>query len=505
MKKFLITILAAFTLSGSYGQTEGYAFKYAQTITQQDLHDYLSILASDALEGRETGTRGQKMAAAFISSHFEDLGLTAPVPLCNTSSYYQPVDLYSSTPGETYMEVDGNRYENFEEVIYYGTNSTGIKVKTDVLFAGRGTEADFERIKPEGKAALVVVDDAQAARPVAELAERHGVQILLIATTSNKDKFSEMASQYERWLAGGKMTLHKPTTDKSNSGVFFVSPKVAQDIFERPLEHLEKIADTDQLTRVKPSKISYETTQLITTINTENVLGYLEGTDKKDELIVITAHYDHEGRIGDTIYNGADDDASGTSAVIELAEAFAKAKEDGVGPKRSILFMAVTGEEKGLLGSEYYTANPVFPLENTITNLNIDMIGRIDPKHKDNHNYIYLVGSDRLSSELHELSERVNKTFTGLELDYTYNDEDHPDRIYYRSDHWNFAKNNIPVIFYFNGVHKDYHKPTDTIEKINFEMLTKRTKLIFYTAWALANRAERPAVDQLQKQEALGN
>ncbi|MEX2336253.1 MAG: M28 family peptidase, partial [Fulvivirga sp.] len=268
---------------------------------------------------------------------------------------------------------------------------------------------------------------------------------------------------------------------------------------------VKRAEDPKHLKKIKLSIVTYKTTQTIETVDTENVLGYLEGTDKKDELIVITAHYDHEGRDGEEIYNGADDDGSGTSTVMELAEAFAKAKEDGRGPRRSILFMTVTGEEKGLLGSEYYTANPIFPLENTITNLNIDMIGRIDPAHKDNQNYVYLVGSDRLSTELHQISERVNKTFTQLELDYTYNDEDHPDRIYYRSDHWNFAKNNIPVIFYFNGVHEDYHKPTDTIEKINFEMLKKRARLVFYTAWALANRNERPVVDKMQDQEMEKN
>ena len=160
--------------------------------------------------------------------------------------------------------------------------------------------------------------------------------------------------------------------------------------------------------------------------------------------------------------------------------------------------MTVTGEEKGLLGSEYYANNPIFPLENTVANLNIDMIGRIDPEHEEAGDYVYLVGSDKLSSQLHEISEKANASYTKMELDYTYNDESHPSRIYYRSDHWNFAKNNIPIIFYFNGVHEDYHKPTDTIEKINFDILAKRAKLVFYTAWQLANMEERILVDKLK-------
>jgi len=166
------------------------------------------------------------------------------------------------------------------------------------------------------------------------------------------------------------------------------------------------------------------------------------------------------------------------------------AKRDGKGPRRSILIMPVSGEEKGLLGSKYYTDNPVFPLIKTIANLNIDMIGRIDNMHLDG-NYVYLIGSDMLSKDLHNINEEINKKHIGLELDYTYNTDDDPHRYYYRSDHYNFAKNNIPVIFYFNGVHEDYHKTTDTIEKIDFNKIEKITRFVFLTAWELANKEER--------------
>ena len=226
------------------------------------------------------------------------------------------------------------------------------------------------------------------------------------------------------------------------------------------------------------------------TIRGENVLGYIEGTDLKDELIIISAHYDHLGKHDSLIFNGADDDASGVAGAMEIAEAFMIAKKEGYGPRRSILIMPVSGEEKGLLGSEYYTDNPIYPLENTIANLNIDMIGRLDDWH-DNGNYVYLIGSDRLSLELHNLNEEINAKYIGLDLDYRFNDEEDPNRYYYRSDHYNFAKNNIPVIFYFNGIHEDYHRPSDTIEKLDFNKIETITKLIFLTAWELANRDER--------------
>ena len=162
----------------------------------------------------------------------------------------------------------------------------------------------------------------------------------------------------------------------------------------------------------------------------------------------------------------------------------------------------MTAEEKGLLGSKYYTNyDPIVHLKNTVTNLNIDMIGRIDPNREEkNRNYIYLIGSDIISQDLHDLSEEISKKYSNLVLDYRYNDPTRKvfesgryieNRYYYRSDHYNFAEKNIPIIFYFSGTHEDYHKPTDTVDKIEFDLLQQRTKLIFHTAWELANRDDR--------------
>lgn len=234
--------------------------------------------------------------------------------------------------------------------------------------------------------------------------------------------------------------------------------------------------------------------------DSENVLGFIKGSEKPEEVLVISSHYDHVGIDNEgNIYNGADDGGSGPMGLIEIAEAFKEAQKDGYSPKRSVLFLHLTGEEKGLLGSKFYTENPIFPLENTVANLNMDMIGRIDKEHAGNDNYIYLIGSDKLSTDLHKLSENVNTKYMNMDLDYTYNDENDPNRFYYRSDHYNFAKNNIPVIFYFNGVHPDYHKATDTADKIEYEALKKRTQLVFLTAWEILNRDERLVVDKAEE------
>ena len=232
-------------------------------------------------------------------------------------------------------------------------------------------------------------------------------------------------------------------------------------------------------------------------VKTENVAAIIEGSTYPNEYIVLTAHLDHVGTENGEIFNGADDDGSGSMALLEIAEAFKLAELDGNRPKRSIVILHVSAEEKGLLGSKYYSENPLYPLDDTITNLNLDMIGRTDPTRSSNNDeYIYLIGTDRLSTMLHETSEKVNNRTVKLELDYRFNAWDDPNRFYERSDHWHFAKNNIPVIFYFSGTHEDYHQPTDTAEKIRYDLLTKRTRLIFHTAWEIANMDERIEVDQ---------
>ena len=227
----------------------------------------------------------------------------------------------------------------------------------------------------------------------------------------------------------------------------------------------------------------------------ENILAFIEGTEKPEEIIVVSAHYDHVGTKDGVVYNGADDDGSGTVAVMEIAEAFQEAKKAGKGPKRSILFLHVTGEEHGLLGSKYYSDNPVFDMKNTVVDLNIDMIGRSD-KENEGKDYVYVIGSEMLSSQLKVINEAANKITHNLELNYKYDDPNDTQRLYYRSDHYNFAKHGVPVAFFFDGIHADYHQPTDDPEKIDYPLLQKRAQLVFATAWELANRNDRIVVDK---------
>ena len=473
--------------------------EFASTITEQDLKEYLDILASDALEGRETGERGQKMAAAFIKAHFEQEGLLPIVPHNQEKSYYQAFNLYRNYYGEIYVKVGDQKKEHLQDILFYGDADISQPLTRKIYFVGKGETKDYEGLEVEDAAVIFFAEARAERRQKVALAKEKGAKAFFVISNPDRTAFDDYLERYQHYFTSGQISTEaKPAGDDA---VFFIYPELAAEMLQVKPGKLEDVLKKNQEgnqnfnRKIKPQPITYKVEKKSEAFLTENVLGLVEGTDKKDELIVITAHYDHVGVDGEEVFNGADDDGSGTSAVLEMAQAFAHAKKAGHGPRRSVLFMTVTGEEKGLLGSSYYVDNPVVPLENTVANLNIDMIGRVDPEHKEQPNYVYLIGSDKLSKELHDLNEKANNRYTQMELDYTYNDENDPNRFYYRSDHYNFARNNIPIIFYFNGTHADYHKSTDTVEKINFEMLKKRTQLVFHTAWELANREERVKLD----------
>jgi len=483
--------------SGQAGAQDSVARQFGNAISPAKLKDNLTILASDFMEGRETGKRGQKMAAAFIQAHFEDVGLTGPV---NGDAYQQPFNLYSTKPGETYIKIGNDRFDNFKEIAHYGLGNSGGEVTTPLVFVGNATEADFSQVDVKDKAVLLFTENEWlTGNRGVSLARAKGAKVILVSNTKTKDDFNSLCNQF-RNFSKGSLTLSKPATEEPRRvGLFVVSPLIVDKFFDTSIDKLKKAAaaapEKNALKKIKPATLTFKVTTDIETVKTENVLGYLEGSDKKDEVVIVTAHYDHVGikdtGNGDRINNGADDDGSGTVAVMELARIFSQAKKEGHGPRRSMLFMTFTAEEKGLFGSDYYTQHPVIPFANTVVDLNIDMIGRKDSQHKNSPPYLYVIGADKLSTELHNLSEATNKAYLNLVFDYTYNDVNHPDRLYYRSDHWNFAKNNIPVIFYFDGIHEDYHLPSDEVDKIDFDLLTKRVQCIFYTAWEIVNRDAR--------------
>ena len=460
--------------------TDSVAYIYASSILKEDLHRDLSILASDEYEGRETGRPGQKKAAKYISNRFEEIGVKEGA---TNGSFLQTFAVDSKNAANVFVTFNGQKWNLLEQFYYIGNIKDTLLMEKKLVFAGFGIEevnySDYSNINVKDKVVVInegapnsisIEDSWDSWRKKAELAKEKGA----VGIITVKKNFTEDAERIAGFIENPNMQMHNPGRKKS---------EMIPNIYISS-ENWKQIQG-----KISESKITIEV-DIEEELSSDNVLGYIEGTDLKEETVIITAHYDHLGYDNGDVCNGADDDGSGTVSVIALAEAFQKAKNAGHGPRRSILFMTVSGEEKGLWGSKYYADNPVYSLENTVVDLNIDMIGRRDDEH-DYDNYIYLIGADRISMDLHLISEKVNKRYIKYDIDYTYNKRTDPNQFYYRSDHYNFAKKGIPVIFYFSGTHKDYHKPTDDVDKINFDKVQKTARMVFYTAWEIANRDQR--------------
>ena len=478
--------------------------KYAATITAQDLKKHLTVIAGAEMEGRETATPGQKKAAEYIENYFSAIKLTP----ANDGCYLQEFPLMEDSMVRSTVKIDGVLYTYGKDYLMSARqNKTYMGIAGSVIFGGYGISDsiynDYEKIDIKNSFVVISAGEPKSikrgswflGRKVREAYKRGAVGVFVIPASTFV--INSATAREQRFT--GAYFPHVKMEESPISNYAFLSRNVFQQLFgtAKAKSLLKKMDSADFFTagdyeRVEKN-IEFEYAQeTYVKARSSNVLGFIEGADKKDEYVILTAHYDHLGKKDNIVYYGADDDGSGTVSVLEMAEAFTKAKSEGNGPRRTIVFMAVSGEEKGLWGSEYYSDHPVFPLDKTTVNLNTDMVGRIDPKRRygDSNNYIYVIGDDKVSSELKLISETANNKYTHLELDYKYNEPADPERIFYRSDHYNFARKGVPILFYFNGTHADYHRPTDTVDKINFSLMEKRVHLIFYTAWEMANRDE---------------
>ena len=504
MKSIALSILVVIVVFTSTAQDfDSLANHYARGIKRADVKKHLSIIASDEFEGRATGRKGQKLAMEYLIKQFKSFGVNDH----NNMNYRQEFDLVQQENTGISVVIEEDTFKANEDFLFSLPITENQKLSTQLVFVGYGIEEesynDFKNIDVNNKMVLLWNGEPKKAELSSEWTNKRKVENLknhgALGVFLIDKKVESLLEKYHHYFTKPKMTL---ATDKTAQ--FFtmrLSKKMGESILKKGGLKASKLWKKGPAKKDKfELSLSLQIDRPTEKLQGENVIAYIPGVEKKEELIILTAHYDHLGREDSVIYNGADDDGTGTTALIEIAEAFMQAKKDGFQNKRSILIMPVSGEEKGLLGSRYYTENPVFPLENTVANLNIDMIGRYDEAHKNDSNYVYLIGSDKLSQDLHDLSEQVNKNYTHFNLDYTFNADDDPNRFYYRSDHYNFAKNNVPVIFYFSGVHEDYHKATDTIEKIDFEKTAKIGRLVFLTAWHLANAEDRIQLNE-QAQE----
>ncbi len=476
MKKLLI---AALTLSalGSTAQKTPNPTPFAKYITAEDLRHNLAIVAGADMEGRETATEGQRKAAAYIESQFKALGLQPG----NNGSFQLPYDVYQDSLTSATLEVNGKSFvldRDFNSTI--ANNATSLRF-SEIVVIGDNAMDSLRNANLVGRLVLITTPLPQgrgAGGGIYGALINKGVAAIL--SVSKNYPHTVMASRKSPQSTSNFKRVQAPLS-------FTISEQVAKAIiplYDAPSENANRL-------QTFTANISLDVKKTTLPLQSTDVIAYLPGTDLKDEYLFVTAHYDHLGKRDSVIYYGADDDGSGTVGVLQIAKAFAQAKAAGKGPRRTVVFMTVSGEEKGLWGSDYYSSHPVFPLDKTTADLNIDMIGRTDSSRHvgDSANYVYVVGDDKLSSDLRPISEGVNRKWLKMELDYKYNDPNDRNRIYYRSDHYNFAKRGVPIIFYYDGMlGADYHRPTDTPDKINYTLLAKRAQLVFYTAWEMANR-----------------
>ncbi len=531
--------------------------RYQATITPEELAAHLFIVASDYFEGRETTTRGQKLAAYYLASQYRKLGLKPAGTLhpdhpYALEAYFQPFTVYGQRLQEAYLiafqdsdtlaalsfgpdQADPNGYlwlgarpESAGSLVFGGYGIADSTLGYDDYAA-----LAADSIELTGRWLMILADEPMAndstslltpdgqpsrwtTQPFLKLRQalQAGVAgILLVGDRSPRttESLAERATRAALRVRTrvGRLSLTPPRTGGFQlPPIWVISSRMADALLDpsgHTIAELQQQIDESRqpvVLAVPEVTVHSQLIQETYQAQTENVLAYIEGADSllKNEVVVLSAHYDHVGidptAEGDGIYNGADDDGTGTVALLEIAEAFMQAVRDGYRPRRSILFLHVSGEEKGLLGSAYYTDHePVFPLEHTVTNLNIDMIGRHDPSRKGDSNYVYIIGSHLISQELHEINLRVNEiTGTHLVLDERFNSKDDPNRFYARSDHWNFGKHGIPFIFFFTGTHEDYHGVDDEPHKIDYNRMARIVRLIFGTAWQVANQDNRPPV-----------
>lgn len=453
------------------------AKKFAGTITAADLKSKLNVIASADMEGRETATEGQRKAATYIEDFFKKLKLLPG----DSGKYQMAFPVYQDSITAAALTVNSNNFLLGDDFSIAGNSIIqGTWQIKNIIFAGKGVKDsvhnDFDSLDVKDK--WVMIEPLSA-----EQSQKNINQKISLLPQYNAAGLFIISNNFPRNNFKRKGNMYLTQSNAAGLPVFFISQKLANAILNTQADSITTHQDYE-------TNVQISITKTTNNLQSTDVIGVLPGTEKKDEYVFVTGHYDHLGKHDSVIYYGADDDGSGTTSVLEIAEAFAAARDKGYKPQRSIVFMTVSGEEKGLWGSQYYTNHPLFPLDSTSADLNIDMVGRIDParKYGDSTNYVYTIGEDKLSSDLMHLSDSINTTYSHLELDRKFNDPKDPNRFYYRSDHFNFASKGVPIIFYFNGTHADYHKPTDTVDKINFDIMEKRVKLVFYTVWAIANR-----------------
>ena len=548
MRRFLTALVLASllvtTVPATYAQRAAEKSKKAaaavtaqrgvDTISADQIKDYLTFIASDEMEGRDTPSRGLNTTAKFLALNLARWGFK---PAGDTGSFLQRIDLRRDRAdnGQTKVEINGRALTTGTDYLPAGGSGD---ISGQLVFAGSGwfvksKEIDsYKGVDPTGKIAVVFGTPNAPPRGVSRVdfgkqgegfmnpndyARSKGVVALIYVP--DFQYLANWQRNRQRIMERGSTVVAKFQTQATSPlPSIVISPEIANSLFAGERQSAAGIfnASYSSSGAALPEPFLMSQTKTITisvastteTVPTQNVVAVWEGSDPvlKNEYVALGAHYDHVGSGcpasgSDTICNGADDDGSGTTALLAMAEALAKAPTR---PKRSVLFVWHCGEEKGLWGSRYFTEFPTVPLNQVVAQINIDMIGRskkegdTNPRNRDltGPDAVYLIGSTMMSTELGEIVNTVNKSFLNLTLDTRYDDPKDPNRFFFRSDHYNYARKGIPIIFFFDGVHEDYHRAGDTADKIDYQKMEKITRTIYMTLWEIANRPVRLKVDK---------
>jgi len=524
----VVALIASLTFSAA-AQEKG-----ASTITASDLKMHLSFIASDDLRGRNTPSPELKIAARYLATRVAAYGLQ---PLLPDSSFFQKIDLPiisydEKRTGLTLSNSMGDQIFGFPKMFGVGRRSGEGTYTGAVVFLGLGVSApnsgwdDYDDVDLTGK--IVVILDARlpaghvlssfenrqlirsrfmeprkwgAAGVLRVISEDREYDMDLKAydfDTIERGIFPELQPVNEEETvtgqSGSDQNIRRNPPGRMESPYFIgeIRHEAAAAVLGVTRDMLKKMFSTIKRGELVPAEDLSDRSLTVSVIpktrkgHTQNVVAVLEGSDSalKNEYVIFGAHYDHEGSRSGQIWNGADDDGSGTVALLEIAQAFAQNP-----PRRSVIFVWHAGEEKGLRGSDYFTSYPPVPLEKVSAQINIDMVGRNDPDR------VFIIGAGRISTELDSIVQRVNSSRILMELDYTFDAPDDPNQLYYRSDHYMYARYGIPIAFFFTDIHEDYHQPTDTYDKINYQKLERIAKFAYYVGYDVANKNEMLKLD----------
>ena len=518
--------------SAKTGATIG-AARGVDAITAAQLRNYLTFIAADEMEGRDTPSRGLDTTAKFIAMNLNRWGFK---PAGDDGTFFQKIALKRDAldASKTTAEINGQKFTFADDFL---PNAVAGAISGPLVYVGNGWVIKSKNLNPyEGidvKDKVMVVlgapfpgfprgiarADLSGTQGVdwsspAIYAQQHGAKgVLMIPDSQTAQNWDQLRA---RVLQPARSSVEKFSTQPNAPPVpsATMSMKMANALLEGEKFDASALVSKNEAGETLPAFELNPSKNVNVTIaikperpTTQNVVAVWEGGDPvlKNEYVAVGAHYDHVGICApgqsDQICNGADDDGSGTTALLGMAEAISHARQR---PRRSVLFVWHCGEEKGLWGSRYFTDYPTIPLEKVVTQLNIDMIGRskkdgdTNARNKDltGPNAIYVIGSTMMSTELGNLAQQVNKSFLNLTYDTKYDDPADPNRFFFRSDHYNYARKGIPIIFFFDGVHEDYHRPGDEPQKIDYDKMERVARTVYMTLWAVANLPARPKVDK---------